>query len=244
MSTYIDMDGVENVSVGLIKQARKDFIKGGKILYDVLRKIPTQEELKKSSGFRLVNDPDVRLMYDAWNFVKRDPYDMFDDGEEIIINAWKAEAIIKYYYQFYITGAAILFYKNASKKKAAYELADSTLKKYIKDKKKREDFIMARNYLCSLPDGKDIIASLANQIYNRSKLYEKHIRRGKMDDKTFDLVDGRVTHLQQRKDVHDKNVNKAKELFDSGASADMIAKELGVARGTVIRYIREASVKS
>ena len=85
----IDMDGVENVSVGLAGQARKDFIKGGKILYDLIGKIPTEKELWNSVYSDMSNDPDVRWMYDAWRFVKEDPYDMFDIGETTIINAWK-----------------------------------------------------------------------------------------------------------------------------------------------------------
>lgn len=242
--TYVDMDGVENVSVGLIRQAKKDFIKGAKILYDVMKKIPTQNELKSSSGFRLVNDPDVRLMYDAWRFVRKDPYDMFDPGEETIINSWKDQAVIDYYKDFYITGAAILYYKKASKTKPIYELSNSTLKKYIKDKKKCEEFIMARDYICNLINGKDLIQSWTEQIRNRTRLYDRHIREGKMDANTFSLADGRVTHLEKRKKDHEEAIKKTKELFDAGTSIDAIAKELNIARGTALRYVREASKES
>ena len=45
MGTYIDAVGVENAGCALIKQAKKDFIRGAKVLYYHMGAIPSQKEL-------------------------------------------------------------------------------------------------------------------------------------------------------------------------------------------------------
>lgn len=146
-NTYVDMDGVVNVSVGLIKNTKRDFIKGAKYLYSKMKKIPTQKELLKSSKYHnLSSNYDVRWMYDAWRFVRDDPYQLFSDvGEESVINEWKMEAIEAYYRLLYINGAVILFKNNVDKE--LLKLKDGEIVKSICDRKIAEDFIEARNYI-------------------------------------------------------------------------------------------------
>ena len=139
----IDMDGVENVSVALVKQAKNDFIKGAKILYKHLKAIPTQVDLLKNAAFMtLSNLKEVRWMYDAWRFVKNDPYEMFGEvGEENIIKSWSEAAVIDHYKDLYLSGATILYVLNAKKKKEIYELADSSIIKKIGNKEISNNFI-------------------------------------------------------------------------------------------------------
>ena len=104
--SYIDESGVENAACALIRQAKKDFIRGAKVLYFHIGKIPTYEELLKEH-ISLVNNDAVRWMYDSWRFVKYDPYELFAPGESLVINAWKTEAILEHYRALYLTAAAI-----------------------------------------------------------------------------------------------------------------------------------------
>ena len=103
MTSYIDMSGVENIAVAMVKQARDDFIRGGKILYELLHNIPTYNELiKDKTHITISNQKEVRWMYDAWRFVRDDPYEFFSAGEEVIINDWKEAAITAYYKSLYL----------------------------------------------------------------------------------------------------------------------------------------------
>ena len=90
---YVDMDGVENVAVNLIKQARKDYIKGAKILLLKMKRIPSLDECYKVSYGQA-----IKHMCDSWRFVINDPYSIFGDiGEDSIIKDWQNSAMMDIY---------------------------------------------------------------------------------------------------------------------------------------------------
>ena len=227
-ANLIDMNGVENVSVALVRQAKKDFIKGAKILYRNLKKIPTYKELIKERP-TLSNLEPVRWMYDSWVFVKKDPYDMFGDvGEESVINQWKSDAIIAHYKDLYIPGAAILYRKrNVNSKKEVYEIADSSVKKKIKVKGVSDDFITARNYILSVPNYQEYIDD-----WNRIAKDRASRNKEKIIGRSF------VERAKTKKEERRKNIERAKELFQAGISKQAIAKEMMVALSTVNNYLR------
>lgn len=237
----IDMGGVENVSVALVRQARNDFIKGAKILYKHLKTIPTQIDLLKNAAFKtLSNLKEVRWMYDAWRFVKNDPYEMFGEvGEETIIKSWSDAAIIDHYKDLYLLGATILYVLNAKKKKEIYELADSSVIKKIGNKEISDNFITARNAILELDDGRELLDQWNVIAFEKSKRREKDIAKGKISkNDPIKLKENKRAELTKKERM--ERMLKAKELFDSGMSKEDIAKELGVTKSAVYRYIREA----
>lgn len=237
----IDMDGVENVSVALVKQARNDFIKGAKILYKYLKAIPTQVDLLKNAAFKtLSNLKEVRWMYDAWRFVKNDPYELFGEvGEENIIKSWSDDAIIDHYKDLYLLGATILYALNAKKKKEIYDLADSSVIKKIGNKEISDDFITARNAILELDDGRELLDQWNVIAFDKAKRREKDIAKGKISkDDPIKLKGNKKAELAKKERMERRL--KAKELFDSGMSKEDIAKELGVKKVTVYRYIKES----
>lgn len=237
----IDMGGVENVSVALVKQARNDFIKGAKILYKHLKMIPTQVDLLKDAAFKtLSNLKEVRWMYDAWRFVKNDPYEMFGEvGEEAIIKSWSDAAIIDHYKDLYLLGATILYVLNAKKKKEIYELADSSVIKKIGNREISDNFIAARNAILELDDGRELLDQWNVIAFEKSKRREKDIAKGKIS-KNDPIKLKSSKHSDYVKSKHIERIRKAKELFDGGMSKEDIAKELGVTKTTAYRYIRES----
>lgn len=227
MNNYIDVGGIENVACALIKYAKKDFIKGAKILYSHMKSIPTQKELMLDSKHRtLSNNQSVRWMYDSWRFVRNDPYSFFGDvGEESVINSWKREAIIEYYRTLYITGAIILYQSKG--KKEIYNIANSSVKKKIEDPVTANDFIVARDYILNLVDGKGILDQWNVIAYERFKrLNPKNPKKIKSGANS------------KRAEQRAKNVLKAKELSNSGISTKAIAEYLGVTSSCVAMYLR------
>lgn len=234
-NTYIDMDGVENVAVGVIRQAKKDFIKGAKILYTHLKKIPEYAELIKGGvHVTLSNNLDVRNMYDSWRFVHNDPYSMFGDvGEDGVIGSWKSEAIISYYKDLYIIGARIAYQSGfIAKNKALYDVADSTLKKYIKNKATLNDFIAAKNYIFNIPNGLDYLDEWNSIAYERAK---KDKRKKTLGPGCI----GRTEYVKQKQEQRQKNKEKAWELKQAGFSTEAIAKYMMVTKSCIHNYIRE-----
>ena len=233
MNNYVDSDGVENVAVGIVRFAKKDFIKGAKILYKIFKRIPEEVELLNDKAHKtLAHLRDVRLTYDSWRFVKRDPYEMFGEvGEKAVINSWKSDAIIEYHKDLYINGAAIAYQSGfVKKRKDLHELSNSTLKKkYIKDKSALDDFTMAKDYILNLPDGTKIIEELNSGAYERAK---RRNRKGYVP-----------SIYEMRKKERDKNKARALELRDAGISLKAIAKSMDLQESTVKKYFREIDSK-
>ena len=237
----IDMSGVENVSVALVRQARNDFIKGAKILYKHLKAIPTQIDLIKNITYSSLSKlKEVRWMYDAWRFVKNDPYEMFGEvGEETIIKTWSYAAIIDHYKDLYLLGATILYVLKAKKNKEIYELADSSVIKKIGNKEISDNFITARNAVLELDDGRELLDQWNVIAFEKAKRRERDIAKGKIS-KNDPIKLKSSKHSDHVKSKHMEKIIQAKTLFDSGMSKEDIAKEIGVAKNTVYRYIREA----
>lgn len=236
MRQYVDMDGVENVAVGVIRQAKRDFIKGAKILYSILKKIPTEKELREDpTHMTLANDGDVRQTYDSWRFVIRDPYSMFGDvGEDAVINQWKIEAIEAYYRELYLPGATELYLKKAVDVHP-HALDDKDVEKLISGSM-LSDFIAARNYILTTPNGKSKIEAWNSTAYERSKNRKKGKSKGRTP------INKTVYSIKASKN-RAKNIERAKELYEAGISKHAIAKELGVGWQCVNNYLR-SSIKS
>lgn len=222
---YIDMEGVENVAVAMVRQARKDFIKGSKILYGLLKTIPTYNELIKNKSYPSVaNDKDVRWMYDAWRFVEEDPYNFFEVGEDKVISEWKLAAILEYYKSVYIKLAPIIYSKKPSNNHI-HELTDEELLTYLETPEKLKNFTEARNYVVKLFNSEEIFKEW--NIIGR-----KRRRDAKLEDKK---------HWEEfssnRSAEREKKVARAKELYEAGVSRRAIAKELGVQLVTVHKYL-------
>lgn len=227
-NTNVDPDGVENVAVGIIKQAKKDFIKGAKCLYAHMRDIPTQKDLLNNPEHKtLTNCLDVRWMYDAWRFVKKDPYDMFDVGEEQIIRAWSDEAILTYYKELYLKGAALLYHKRAAK--MIQKLTDAEITNLIDDKSVADEFIEARNYISKQHNAKHLFHEYNILGYKKGRYIPKKPR----GDRNF-----ATKYNEEKAAKRQKNIKKAKELFDAGISPQGIAKEMGLHIVTIQSYLR------
>lgn len=227
MTTYVNEGGVENVAVGIIKQAKKDFIKGAKVLYKMFGRIPTEEEFFKSPK-RNSRTESIRWTYNAWRFVHEDPYQFFDD-EGAVINAWKREAIEQYYKELYLKGAEILFRKHVPKQDIKEN--DEAIMKAIEDKQIAEDFIAARNYIFSLPGGEETLKEWNVIAYGRARHYGKG--RGKVSIQN-------TKYHKERSKKRIENIKKAKEMYEEGMSTREIATELEVSIQAARTYVREA----
>lgn len=230
MGKYIDEGGVENVAVGIVNQAKKDFIKGGKILYGMMKCIPTYNELIANPDHHtLSNNADVRWMYDSWRFVRDDPYQFFGDvEEEDVINAWKNEAIKEYYKVLYLKGGTILYAKHVHKKDIREN--DEAIIKAIEDNTIANDFIAARNYILNVPEGEKTFKEWNILAYERSRHW------GRTGTGRPSIQNSNYSKEQREK--RQKNIKIAKELFESGISDRAIAKELGVTIQCVRNYLR------
>lgn len=228
---YIDMEGVENIAVAMVRQARNDFIKGGKILYKVLKTIPTYNELIKNKLYpSLANDKDVRWMYDAWRFVEKDPYDFFEVGDAEVISEWKLAAIQDYYRSVYIKIAPVIYSQKPSNNHI-HELTDEELNGYL-EAKDIEQFKEARDYALNLAEAEEILKE-----WNHTSRYRR--KDARMDK--IRAQKNREQLTEARKIVSEESKKKrarAKELYEAGLSRRAIAKELGVQLVTVHYYLR------
>lgn len=165
---YVDGDGVENVAVGIVRQTKKDFIKGARILYSILHRIPTQKELLADQNHAsLTNMESVRWMYDAWKFVIEDPYQFFGDADTVI-DAWKDDAMLEHYSLLYLNGAEQLYINHAPTKKI-HTLEDDQVTEFMKDNQLAGSYIAARNYILGLDRGEKIIKEINIKALNRSR---------------------------------------------------------------------------
>lgn len=228
----IHEDGVVNVSESMVKQARKDFIKGGKYLYGKLKKIPTQEELySDKTHVSLTNNQDVRWMYDAWRFVINDPYQFFGDiGETIIINSWKKEAILEYYKALYLIGAEKVYITHPKSKKI-HLLTDGEIIQRINDNKVAAEYITARNYISGLSNKDDLFKEWNIAAINRARHPLK--KRGPSGRIPINETEYHKQATKKRLE----NIEKAKELYEEGLSRKEIAKELGVTEQCIRLYL-------
>ena len=228
MQSYIDESGVENIACAMVTQARKDFIKGGKILYGIFKRIPTYFELiKDPTHATLSNNASVRWMYDAWTFVKNDPYSMFEMGEESVIQSWSIAAATEYYRELYLNGAMILFSKHVSKQDIKGN--DEAIRKAIPEPRVAEDFIEARNYIMSFPDGEKTLHEWDVIAFGR----RRSIRKG-----TGRIPINQTEYHKRLTEQKLKNIERAHELFDAGFTPKAIAEELGVTIQAARLYLR------
>ena len=227
MGRYIDDDGVENIACAMVDQARKDFIKGGRVLYSVLHRIPTHKELLADPDHHtLSNNADVRWMYDAWRFVHQDPYHFFGDAtEDEIINAWMSMAIKEHYKILYLKGGTILFHNHA--KKRLHQIPDEEIIKIIDDTSIAADFITAKNYILELDNCEEVAKEWNIAAYERSRHYGRPNRAQNLKK-----------HTKQLSEKKQYNIKRAKEMDAEGAPLRVIAKELGISETTVFKYIR------
>lgn len=223
---YVDGDGVENVAVGIVRQTKKDFIKGARILYGILHRIPTQKELLADQNHAsLTNMESVRWMYDAWRFVIEDPYQFFGDADAVI-NAWKDEAILEHYSLLYLNAAEQLYINHAPTKKI-HTMDDAQVTEIMKDNQLAGSYIAARNYILGLDRGEKIIKEINIRAINRA--------RHPMQKRGPKTATGFVKDLVTKKE---KNIKRAKELYSEGMSDREIAKEMGVTLQSVRTYLR------
>lgn len=223
---YVDGDGVENVAVGIVRQTKKDFIKGARILYGILHRIPTQKELLADQNHAtLTNMESVRWMYDAWRFVIEDPYQFFGDTDAVI-NAWKDDAMLEHYSLLYLNGAEQLYINHAPTKKI-HTLEDDQVTEFMKDNQLAGSYIAARNYILGLDRGEKIIKEINIRAINRAR--HPISKRGPKSQTGF------VKDLVTKKE---KNVKRAKELYAEGMTDREIAKEMEVTLQTVRTYLR------
>lgn len=223
---YVDGDGVENVAVGIVRQTKKDFIKGARILYGILHRIPTQKELLADQNHAsLTNMESVRWMYDAWRFVIEDPYQFFGDAEAVI-NAWKDDAMLEHYSLLYLNGAEQLYTNHAPTKKI-HTLEDDQVTEFMKDNQLAGSYIAARNYILGLDRGEKVVKEINIKAINRA--------RHPMQKRGPKAATGFIKDLVTKKE---KNIKRAKELYSEGMSDREIAKEMGVTLQSVRTYLR------
>ena len=223
---YVDGDGVENVAVGIVRQTKKDFIKGARILYGILHRIPTQKELLADQNHAsLTNMESVRWMYDAWRFVIEDPYQFFGDADTVI-NAWKDDAMLEHYSLLYLNAAEQLYINHIPTKKI-HTLEDDQVTEIMKDNQLAGSYIAARNYILGLDRGEKIIKEINIKAINRA--------RHPMQKRGPKTATGFVKDLVTKKE---KNVKRAKELYAEGMTDREIAKEMEVTLQTVRTYLR------
>lgn len=229
---YIDEDGIENVAVGVIKQAKKDYIRGAKLVYSILKYVPEYENITKS----IYNDLSdykkeiIRWMLDAWSFIKNDPYDMFGEaGEEDIIKQWTKDAIDDYYKTLYLKGALILFKKHITKKDMNN---NDIIKNLINDKQITSDFISARNYAHSLPYGEGLIREWNIKAFNNAR----HLLLKNKEVKPKNIKD--TDYLKTLISKKEKNINMAKTLYSEGLSKKEISEKMGLTIQCIRNYLK------
>lgn len=228
---YVDMDGVENVAVGIIRQAKRDFIKGGKILYRLFGYIPTDEEFMKSIHRGSRTEP-IRQMFDAWRFVIQDPYELFESaGKENTINQWKLESIIAYYYDGYIKGAEELMYHDYLKKDV-YSLSDGIVRDAIESDSIYTKFVKARDYILNLPNGEKILDEWDATAYERAR--KRYRKGGEKKDRTEPIRE----LAKERNSAKQERIKQAKELWDLGLTKEEIAEKLSVTKQCINSYLR------
>lgn len=228
MTTYVDNDGVDNVAVGIVKQARRDFIKGAKILYSIFKRVLTEKELLADELHKsLAANHTIRWMYDSWRFVKEDPYSMFGEiGDDVVIKSWTTDAIIEYYRELYLPGATKLYEYGVS-----CFVSEDKIREYIKDKNTADNFIAAKNYILELPANKEILGEWNKTAFERVR-HKKKGEKGAIYKSEY--IDG-------RKRTKIENTKKARELYNAGISTKAIAKDLGVSMQTVHKYLKITS---
>lgn len=234
---YVDMDGVENVAVGIVRQAKKDFIKGGKILYRLFGYIPTEEEFTKSIHRGSRTEP-IRQMFDAWRFVIQDPYDLFESaGKETTINQWKLESIITYYYDGYVKGAEELYYvmfDNLNVKNVKpYALTNYVLNAHILNTELRNAFMKARDYILNLSNGEKILDEWNVTAYEHAR--KRYKKGGEKKDRTETIRE----LAKKRNSDKLERIKKAKELWSLGLTMGEIAEKLGVTKQSVNKYLKD-----
>lgn len=234
---YVDMDGVENVAVGIVRQAKRDFIKGGKILYRLFGYIPTDEEFMKSIHRGSRTEP-IRQMFDAWRFVIQDPYELFESaGKKATIDQWKLESIIAYYYDGYVKGAEELYFiafdSLGAKNIKPYTLTDYVLQEPILNKELKNAFVKARDYILNLPNGTKYLDEWDATAYERAR--KRYRKGGEKKDRTEPIRE----LAKERNSAKQERIKKAKELWDLGLTKEEIAEKLGVTKQCINSYLRE-----
>lgn len=233
---YVDMDGVTNVAVGIVRQAKRDFIKGGKILYRLFGYIPTDEEFMKSIHRGSRTEP-IRQMFDAWRFVIQDPYELFESaGKKATIDQWKLESIIAYYYDGYVKGAEELYFiafdSLGAKNIKPYALTDYVLNAHILNSELKNAFMKARDYILNLPNGTKYLDEWDATAYERAR--KRYRKGGEKKDRTEPIRE----LAKERNSEKQERIKKAKELWDLGLTREEIAEKLGVTRQSVSSYLR------
>lgn len=233
---YVNMDGVTNVAVGIVRQAKRDFIKGGKILYRMFGYIPTDEEFMKSIHCGSRTEP-IRQMFDAWRFVIQDPYELFESaGKKATIDQWKLESIIAYYYDGYVKGAEELYFiafdSLGAKNVKPYALTDYVLESHILNKELKNAFIKARDYILNLPNGTKYLDEWDATAYERAR--KRYRKGGEKKDRTEPIRE----LARERNSAKQERIKKAKELWDLGLTKEEIAEKLGVTKQCVNSYLR------
>lgn len=233
---YVDMDGVTNVAVGIVRQAKRDFIKGGKILYRLFGYIPTDEEFMKSIHRGSRTEP-IRQMFDAWRFVIKDPYELFESaGKKATIDQWKLESIIAYYYDGYVKGAEELYFiafdSFGAKNIKPYALTDYVLNAHILNNELKNAFMKARDYILNLPNGEKMLDDWDETAYERAR--KRYKKGGEKKDRTEPIRN----LAKERNSAKQERVKQAKELWDLGLTREEIAEKLGVTRQSVNSYLR------
>jgi predicted ribonuclease toxin of YeeF-YezG toxin-antitoxin module len=167
---------------------------------------------------------------------------MFSDvNKSKVIEAWKDEAILAAYKEWYIPIAAIL-YRNTKSRKDPQEIAKSSVTKKVKDFYKEhdmenpgaacEEFFKSREYVLKLEDSLKIFYEWNEIAYVRSrKPYKKYEGVGR---KPIGQTAYAIEKMEQRR----KNIKKAKELKEAGMSVRAIAMHLGVKEPCVLAYLR------
>ena len=177
----------------------------------------------------------IRWMFDAWRFVIQDPYELFESaGKKATIDQWKLESIIAYYYDGYIKGAEELYFVNwdhFNTKTVLYDLEDSVVRELIADNSIYDQFIKARNYIYSLPNGEKILDEWNATAYERAR---KHYKKGEKKDHTDTIRE----LAKERSSKKQKRIKEAKELWDLGLTKEEIAEKLGVTKQSVNSYLR------
>ena len=225
-NTYVDMGGVENVACAIVRQAKKDFIKGVKYVYGCLGCVPTEKEIYKEHP-TLTNRDTVRYMYDSWRFVRDDPYELFSPGEDIVIKAWIDEGLLDYYRPPYIKAGSILYKKKAPKQ--IQDIPEKDLMDYLQDPGLERDFIKARNYVSKRSDAKEIFHEWNVEAHSQSHKVKIHGKKAAIQESDY---------FKKAKAKRAKNIERAKELKDAGFSIQAIAADLQVTAGAVWGYLR------